>query len=60
MAFTLEHTATHRATTYTLSLTAHDDGQVTLDLHGTSESDGTVADGTLRLPCPPPPTPPAC
>lgn len=50
MAFTLEHTATHRTTTYTLSLTAHDDGQLTLDLHGASDTDGTVADGSLRLP----------
>ena len=50
MAFTIEHTATHRTTTYTLSLTAHDDGQVTLDLLGSAEPEGTVADGSLRLP----------
>lgn len=50
MAFTLEHTATHRTTTYTLSLTAHDDGQLVLDLHGADDTGGTVADGSLRLP----------
>jgi hypothetical protein len=50
MAFTLEHTATHRSTTYTLSLTAHDDGQVTLDLRGVSADGSAEADGALRVP----------
>ncbi|GGS17627.1 hypothetical protein [Actinokineospora fastidiosa] len=49
MAFTLEHTATHRTTTYRLTVTA-DAGQLTLDLHGSSETEGVVADGTIRLP----------
>ncbi|MGW5050702.1 hypothetical protein [Actinokineospora sp. NPDC004072] len=48
MAFTLEHTATHRNTTYRLSVTS-EEGSLTLDLHGASP-DGDVASGTIRLP----------
>ncbi|MGX7823540.1 hypothetical protein ACTG9Q_00440 [Actinokineospora sp. 24-640] len=50
MAFTLEHTATHRTTTYTLTVTAHDDGHVSLDLLGLTDADGIVAKGDLSLP----------